>query len=69
VIPIDRSKLSKDTKFIHFLTEELDLSSDSLSIALRHPEKDPSLLSMVLWQYGLITIEQLERIYDWMETV
>lgn len=67
--PTDRLKPNKDSKFIRFLREELALSSDSLSIALRQREEDPSLLSMVLWQYGLITIEQLERIYDWMETI
>jgi Protein of unknown function (DUF2949) len=22
---------------------------------------------MVLWQYGLITIEQLDQVFDWME--
>jgi Protein of unknown function (DUF2949) len=69
VSPTDRLKPNKDSKFIRFLREELALSSDSLSIALRQREEDPSLLSMVLWQYGLITIEQLERIYDWMETI
>jgi hypothetical protein len=26
-------------------------------------------LPMILWQYGLVTIEQLDRIYDWMEAV
>ncbi len=67
--PTDRLKPNKDSKFIRFLREELALSSDSLSIALRQREEDPSLLSMILWQYGLITIEQLERIYDWMETI
>ena len=36
-------------------------------MALRHCEQDPGPLPMVLWQYGLITIEQLEKIYDWME--
>jgi len=22
---------------------------------------------MILWQYGLITLEQLDRIFDWLE--
>jgi Protein of unknown function (DUF2949) len=30
-------------------------------------EHNPSQLPMILWQYELVTIEQLDRIYDWME--
>jgi hypothetical protein len=25
-------------------------------------------LPMILWQYGLVTLEQLDRIFDWLET-
>ena len=56
-------------KLIEFLQDELGLSSASISMALRQSEQDSGPLHMVLWRYGLITLEQLERIYDWMETV
>ncbi len=56
------------TKFLHFLQEELAISRDSIAIALRHREQDPGLLPMILWQYGLVTLEQLDKIYDWLET-
>lgn len=52
---------------IRFLEEELALSADSLAMAMRQREQDPGPLPMILWQYGLITIEQLDRIYDWLE--
>ena len=52
---------------IRFLEEELALSADSLEMAMRQREQDPGPLPMILWQYGLITIEQLDRIYDWLE--
>jgi len=52
---------------IKFLQDELDVSQASINMALRHCEQDPGPLPMVLWQYGLISLEQLERIYDWME--
>lgn len=55
-------------RFIRFLQEDLAISASSLKIALRHREQDPGPLPMILWQYGLVTIEQLERIYDWLET-
>ncbi len=56
------------SRFLRFLQEDLAISSSSLSIALRHLEHDPGPLPMILWRYGLVTLEQLDKIYDWMET-
>ncbi len=55
-------------RLIRFLQEDLALSASSLSLALRHLEQDPGPLPMILWQYGLVTLEQLDRIYDWLES-
>jgi hypothetical protein len=55
-------------RLLRFLKEELLLSNDSIGLALRHLEQDPGPLPIVLWQYGLITLEQLNKIYDWLET-
>ncbi|WP_432809716.1 DUF2949 domain-containing protein [Pantanalinema sp. GBBB05] len=57
----------KDNQLIHFLQEELALSPTSIAIALRHSQQDPGPLPMILWQYGLVSIEQLEQIFDWLE--
>lgn len=54
---------------IEFLQSELGIPSSSIATALRHPEHSPSLLPMILWQYGLVTLEQLEKIFDWQEIV
>jgi Protein of unknown function (DUF2949) len=59
---------SRYSRLINFLQEDLAISTASLSVALRHREQDPGSLTMILWQYGLITLEQLEQIYDWLET-
>lgn len=56
------------TKLIHFLQNDLAISASSMSIALKQVEHNPGPLPMILWQYGLVTIEQLDRIYDWMES-
>lgn len=56
------------SRFIRFLQEELSLSSASIAMALRQREQDPGPLPMILWQYGLITLDQLDRIFDWLET-
>ncbi|MBW4622497.1 MAG: DUF2949 domain-containing protein [Cyanosarcina radialis HA8281-LM2] len=54
-------------QLLRFLQEDLALSSSSIAMALRHVEQDPGPLPMILWKYGLVTLEQLERIYDWLE--
>jgi hypothetical protein len=59
---------TKYSRFIRFLQEDLALSTASIAIAMRHREQDPGPLPMILWQYGLVTLEQLDRIFDWLET-
>jgi len=54
-------------RLIQFLREELALPATAIALALRQPEQSANL-PMVLWQYGLITLEQLDKIFDWMET-
>jgi hypothetical protein len=55
-------------RLINFLQEDLAISPSSVSIGLKQIEHNPGPLPMILWQYGLVTIEQLDRIYDWMES-
>ncbi|MEH1803739.1 DUF2949 domain-containing protein [Nostoc sp.] len=57
----------KYIKLINFLLEDLAIPAAAISLALRHIEQNPSLLPMVLWQYGLITLTQLNQIFDWLE--
>jgi hypothetical protein len=57
------------TRFLRFLQEELAISKDSIAMAQRHLEQDPGPLPMILWQYGLVTLKQLDQIYDWLETI
>jgi hypothetical protein len=61
-------QLTMQKQLIHFLQEELLVPAESIAIAQRQEEMFPDLLPMVLWQYGLITIEQLEQVFDWLET-
>ncbi|MFZ4677846.1 MAG: DUF2949 domain-containing protein [Nodosilinea sp.] len=59
--------VSTQPNLIRFLQDELAISTASIQVALKHSEQDPGPLPMILWQYGLVTLEQLEQIYDWME--
>ena len=51
---------------IRFLEEDLKLPTASITLALKQSEQIPNLLPMTLWQYGLITLMQLEQIFDWL---
>jgi Protein of unknown function (DUF2949) len=56
-------------QLVHFLEEELGISGRAISLALRHCEQTPNFLPITLWQYGLVTLDQLTQIFDWLETV
>ena len=56
------------TNFTQFLKEELAMSADSLAIAQKAIEENPGPIPMILWQYGLVNLDELDRIYDWLET-
>jgi hypothetical protein len=61
-------KSTRLQKLISFLREELAIPSASIDLAVRHHPDTPNLLPMTLWQYGLVTLEQLDRIFDFLET-
>ena len=54
--------------FTQFLEEELAMPADSLAIAQKAIEENPGPIPMILWQYGLVNLDELDRIYDWLET-
>jgi len=63
------------SRLISFLQEDLAISPASIAVAeraggnqRRNREQDPNSLPMILWQYGLVTLEQLDKIFDWLET-
>jgi hypothetical protein len=54
---------------INFLVQELAIPTRSVNLALDRSQDNPTALPMILWQYGLINLRQLEKIWDWIETV
>lgn len=59
--------MSSNTRLIQFLQDDLAVSSAEIDVLLRHPEQAHAPLHIILWQYGLITIQQLTQIFDWLE--
>lgn len=54
--------------FIQFLENDLAMPKDALAIVQKAVDKNVEPVPMILWQYGLVTLEELDRIYDWLET-
>jgi hypothetical protein len=57
------------SQFRQFLQEELSLPQESIAMAERSIQSDKIHFPMILWQYGLVTLEQLDKIYDFLEEV
>lgn len=58
---------SELAQFVQFLQDELGIPDANLRLALRHPEQTPSLLPIILWQYGLATLTEVNYMLDWLE--
>lgn len=62
-----------ESKLITFLKEELCLSAETIQTALSYQQKNlreaenPNKLALVLWEYEMISLEQLELLCDWIE--
>jgi hypothetical protein len=55
-------------QFINFLRQNLNLSDDSVQLAIKKSQSNYGKLPIVLWQYGLVDLLELDRIYDWFES-
>lgn len=53
-------------RLIDFLQTELAVPDAAIAFAKRQGEQDPNLLPLTLWQYGLVTLDQLNQIFDWL---
>lgn len=54
------------TRFLQYLQDELAISKASIEEALQYLEQDSDLLPIALWQYGLLTLKQLDQTCDWL---
>ena len=55
------------TQLINFIQSELAVPRESIRLALRQSQPTPNYFPLILWQYGLISLAQLEQIFDWLE--
>ena len=53
---------------VDFLQTDCNLSQDAIAIAFRSPVLSSNQVPIALWQLGLISLDDVSRIFDWMET-
>ena len=54
-------------KLIRFLQEDMAIPANAIQQALQQCRADLGPLPMVLWQQGVLSLKQLEKIFDWLE--
>lgn len=53
--------------FIQYLQCDLGLSDAAIASVTRTQQLTVTELPIMLWNYGLISLKQLENIFDWIE--
>jgi hypothetical protein len=51
---------------IQFLKQELALPMAQIQVALKQSHREQGPLPIVLWRYGFITLDQLDRLQQWL---
>ena len=57
---------SKDLQ--DFLIGRIGLSSNAMNLGLRQAELEQAPLPVVLWSFGLLSLKQLEEVFDWQNS-
>jgi hypothetical protein len=52
---------------LRFLRHQLGLSESAIAMGIRHSEAEQAPLAVVLWRFGLISLEQFEQVLDWQD--
>ena len=50
-----------------FLQQRLGLSANALHLGLKQAEMEQAPLPIVLWSFGLLSLDQLQQVLDWQE--
>ena len=54
------------SEMIFFLLNEIGISQSSLELAIKLSKKEDTPLPVLLWSYGILTIEELDKLYSFL---
>ena len=52
---------------LRFLRNQLGLSESAIAMGIRQSEVEQAPLPVVLWRFGLISLDQFEQVLDWQD--
>jgi hypothetical protein len=52
---------------LRYLRSQLGLSESALALGIRQAQLEQAPLAVVLWRFGLISLEQLEQVLQWQD--
>ena len=53
-------------KIIYFLKDEIGIEETSIELGLKLSFKNNTPLPIILWSYGILTIEELDELYTFL---
>ena len=53
-------------KLKNFLTNELGMNQSSIELGIKLAEKNNTPLPILLWSYGMLTIDELDKLYSFL---
>jgi hypothetical protein len=54
-------------ELLRFLRTEVGLSDNAMGLGLKQAQLEQAPLPIVLWRYGLISLEQLDQVLLWQD--
>ena len=55
-----------DKEMIIYLLNEVGLEDSSIELGLKLAKKNNTPLPILLWSYGMLTIEELDKLYSFL---
>ncbi|MCF8135399.1 MAG: DUF2949 domain-containing protein [Synechococcus lacustris] len=52
---------------VDYLRRDIGLSDDALALGVRQSVQEQAPLRVTLWRFGLLSLGQLDQVYDWQE--
>jgi hypothetical protein len=52
---------------LRYLRQQLGLGESALTLGIKQAQQEQAPLPVVLWRYGLISLEQLEQVLSWQD--
>ncbi len=65
MIFISHKQAPPSEELLFYLQNTIGLSDDALQLGIRQSLAEQAPLPIILWTFGLISLKQLEELFDW----